>query len=155
MKPFLLEPIPDYTIWGTNHISKARGIDEDYGTWWEVSAHPYCSNKIVGTDKTLMEMIQENPNEVTQNKLDSEWFPYKVKLLSLPVTNDELLTIKNAALALDDGDEEPGSFSCAEWSSKLLKYIIPELDIYTLPNSLWEAVVKEKEKRIKLNGENK
>ena len=31
MKPFLLEPIPDYTIWGTNHISKARGIDEDYG----------------------------------------------------------------------------------------------------------------------------
>ena len=60
MKPFLLEPIHDYTIWGTNHISKARGIDEDYGTWWEVSAHPYCSNKIVGTDKTLMEMIQEN-----------------------------------------------------------------------------------------------
>ena len=98
---------------------------------------------------------QENPNEVTQNKLDSEWFPYKVKLLSLPVTNNELLTIKNAALALDDGDEEPGSFSCAEWSSKLLKYIIPELDIYTLPNSLWEAVVKEKEKRINLNGENK
>ena len=47
MKPFLLEPIPDYTIWGTNHISKARGIDEDYGTWWEVSAHTYGSNKIV------------------------------------------------------------------------------------------------------------
>ena len=62
---------------------------------------------------------QENPNEVTQNKLDSEWFPYKVKLLSLPVTNDELLTIKNAAVALDDGDEEQGSFRCAEWSSKL------------------------------------
>ena len=64
MKPFLLEPIHDYTIWGTNHISKARGIDEDYGTWWEVSAHPYCSNKIIGTNKTLMEMIQENPDEV-------------------------------------------------------------------------------------------
>ena len=64
MKPFLLEPIPDYTIWGTNHISKARGIDEDYGTWWEVSAHPYCSNKIIGTNKTLVEMIQENPDEV-------------------------------------------------------------------------------------------
>ena len=64
MKPFLLEPIHDYTIWGTNHISKARGINEDYGTWWEVSAHPYCSNKIVGTDKTLMEMIQESQDEV-------------------------------------------------------------------------------------------
>ena len=64
MKPFLLEPIHDYTIWGTNHISKARGIDEDYGTWWEVSAHPYCSNKIIGTNKTLMEMIQENPDEL-------------------------------------------------------------------------------------------
>lgn len=44
--------------------SKARGIDEDYGTWWEVSAHPYCSNKIIGTNKTLMKMIQENPDEV-------------------------------------------------------------------------------------------
>ncbi len=64
MKPFLLEPIPDYTIWGTNHISKARGIDEDYGTWWEVSAHPYGSNKIVGTDKTLMDVIQENSDEI-------------------------------------------------------------------------------------------
>ena len=57
MKPFLLEPIPDYTIWGTNHISKARGIDEDYGTWWEVSAPPYCSNKIVGTNTKLMDVL--------------------------------------------------------------------------------------------------
>lgn len=64
MKPFLLEPIHDATIWGTNNISKARGIHEDYGTWWEVSAHSYCSNIIKGTNKTLLEAIQENPDEI-------------------------------------------------------------------------------------------
>lgn len=64
MKPFLLEHIHDYTIWGANHISKARGTNENYGTWWEVSAHPYCSNTIVGSNKTLMDVIQENPDEI-------------------------------------------------------------------------------------------
>lgn len=64
MRPFLLEPLHDYTIWGANHISKARGIQDDYGTWWEVSAHPYCSNKIKGTNKTLMDVIQEDPDSI-------------------------------------------------------------------------------------------
>ena len=46
MKPLLLKPIPDYTIWGSDHLSKHRNYDRKYGTGWEVSAHPYCTNKI-------------------------------------------------------------------------------------------------------------
>ncbi len=66
MKPFLLNPIKDYTIWGTNHISKARGINKNYGTWWEVSAHPYGSNTIknIEGNPTLLEIIKKNPDEI-------------------------------------------------------------------------------------------
>ncbi|MDD7280873.1 MAG: class I mannose-6-phosphate isomerase, partial [Erysipelotrichaceae bacterium] len=60
MKPLLLEPIPDYTIWGDNHISKARGYDKNYGTWWEVSAHPYCTNKIRNLENTTLQQVIDN-----------------------------------------------------------------------------------------------
>lgn len=66
MKPFLLNPIKDYTIWGSNHISKVRGIRENYGTWWEVSAHPYGSNTIknIPGNPTLLEVIQKDPDSI-------------------------------------------------------------------------------------------
>lgn len=63
MKPLLLKAIPDYTIWGADRLSKHRGYDKNYGTWWEVSAHPYCTNEIINCDskKTLQEYIDEDP----------------------------------------------------------------------------------------------
>lgn len=91
---------------------------------------------------------QQNPTAETQDEIDGEWFPYKIKLLSVPITQGELLKLKNAAVALDDGDYEPGAFSCAEWSSKLLQTIEPGFETYTLPNSLWAAMVKIKERRL-------
>ncbi|HIH4391514.1 TPA: PAAR domain-containing protein, partial [Citrobacter freundii] len=91
---------------------------------------------------------QENPEGESKDKLESEWFPYKVKMVSLPVTDEEIVVLKNAAIALDDGDEEPGAFSCAEWSSKLLQHIEPDMDTYTLPNSLWAAVVEIRKRRL-------
>lgn len=62
MKPFLLKPIPDYTIWGNGNLSKARNKDKNYGTWWEVSAHPYCSNEVINfkEHKTLQQYIDED-----------------------------------------------------------------------------------------------
>lgn len=57
MKPYILEPIPDYTIWGNDNLSKLRHADKNYGTWWEVSAHPYCTNKIKGEEFTLQQLI--------------------------------------------------------------------------------------------------
>ena len=66
MKPLLVEPIHDYTIWGANHISKARGTDENFGTWWEISAHPYCTNKIknLGYETTLQEVIDKDADDI-------------------------------------------------------------------------------------------
>lgn len=60
MKPLILEPIPDYTIWGGDTVSTFRKADKNYGTWWEVSAHPYCTNKIKGEERTLQEAIDED-----------------------------------------------------------------------------------------------
>lgn len=66
MRPFLLNPIKDYTIWGSNNISKARGIKDYYGTWWEVSAHPYGSNTIKNMEgnPTLLDTIKKDPDSV-------------------------------------------------------------------------------------------
>lgn len=66
MKPLLLKPIGDKTIWGSNRISKIRGSNEFIGTWWEVSAHPYCTNEITNLDTkiTLQQLIDENPDEI-------------------------------------------------------------------------------------------
>lgn len=66
MKPLLVKPIHDYTIWGSNHISNARGVEGNFGTWWEISAHPYCTNEIINLDKktTLQEVIDENMEDI-------------------------------------------------------------------------------------------
>lgn len=63
MKPLLLKPIPDYTIWGGNTLSQYRGYDQNYGTWWEVSAHPYCTNEVTNLEEsvTLQELIDRDP----------------------------------------------------------------------------------------------
>ena len=66
MKPLLLKPIGDKTIWGSNRMSKLRGCNENIGTWWEVSAHPYCSNEVINLDKkiTLQQVIEKNPDDI-------------------------------------------------------------------------------------------
>ena len=47
MYPLKLKPIYDKTIWGNNKLTSARNDEGDqFGTSWEVSAHPYCSNVI-------------------------------------------------------------------------------------------------------------
>ena len=66
MKPLLLKPIPNKTIWGCNRISKARKQTEAIGTWWEVSAHPYCTNQVINLDNptTLQELIEQDPEDI-------------------------------------------------------------------------------------------
>ena len=66
MKPLLLKPIGDKTIWGSNRMSKLRGCNENIGTWWEVSAHPYCSNEVINLDKkiTLQQVVEKNPDDI-------------------------------------------------------------------------------------------
>ena len=59
MKPLLLKPILDKTIWGGNRLATIRNHPENIGTWWEVSAHSYGSNEITNLDEktTLLEVI--------------------------------------------------------------------------------------------------
>lgn len=61
MKPYILEPIPDYTIWGNDKLSTFRHADKNYGTWWEVSAHPYCTNPVRDAGCTLQALIDSDP----------------------------------------------------------------------------------------------
>lgn len=67
MKPLVMETICEQTIWGNNNLSLKRNHSSDkIGTWWEVSAHPYCSNHISNLDgnPTLQEVIDENPEDI-------------------------------------------------------------------------------------------
>ena len=72
MKPLLLEPISDYTIWGSNHLSTIRNKEKNYGTWWEVSAHPYCTNPITNLEiqTCLQDIIDQDPEGILGPGLD-------------------------------------------------------------------------------------
>lgn len=66
MKPLLLKPILDKTIWGGNRLATIRNHPENIGTWWEVSAHSYGSNEITNLDEktTLLEVIEKDPDGI-------------------------------------------------------------------------------------------
>lgn len=68
MYPLKLKPIYDKTIWGNNKLTTARKDEGDqFGTSWEVSAHPYCSNVIENGEfagKTLMDLVNEKESEM-------------------------------------------------------------------------------------------
>ncbi len=64
MYPIKLKPIYDKTIWANNKLTKIRNIDcDEYGTCWEMSAHPYCQNIILNgvyKGQNLLSVIKEN-----------------------------------------------------------------------------------------------
>ena len=65
-RPIFVESIKVETIWGGNNISKARGYDKGYGTWWEISANKKSANivKNYETDKNFYEFIKEDENSI-------------------------------------------------------------------------------------------
>ncbi|WP_304963924.1 hypothetical protein [uncultured Dubosiella sp.] len=42
-------------------LSTFRHADKNYGTWWEVSAHPYCTNPVRDAGCTLQALIDSDP----------------------------------------------------------------------------------------------
>lgn len=68
MEPLKIKPVYDKTIWAGERLSRIRHEkSEGYGTSWEISAHPYCSNVVVNTldaGKTLQELIDSRPVEM-------------------------------------------------------------------------------------------
>ena len=65
-RPIFLESIKVDTIWGNGNISKSRGYDKNYGTWWEISANKKSANTIKNydTDKNFYEFIKEDENSI-------------------------------------------------------------------------------------------
>jgi mannose-6-phosphate isomerase len=39
MKPLLQKAFKYETIWAAGNVSRKRGYEKNYGTWWEISAH--------------------------------------------------------------------------------------------------------------------
>lgn len=68
-RPIFLDSIKVETIWGGDNISKARGYNKGYGTWWEVTANKKSANKIKNyeTDKDFYEFIREDENSILGN----------------------------------------------------------------------------------------
>lgn len=66
MKPLIMQTIQDETIWGNDILSKKRKVDKPIGTWWEVSAHPYCSTPVANIEgkPTLQEVIDQDPEDI-------------------------------------------------------------------------------------------
>lgn len=55
-------PLFDKTIWGRGYLSDIKGNTESsIGTTWEISFHDYGSNRVETSDKTLSELIHDNP----------------------------------------------------------------------------------------------
>lgn len=79
-------PIVDQTIWGSNRLNQWRHQNsQDGGTSWEISFHPYGSNRVVNRDKTLKELLEDDP-EAMIGALD----PKKVLRLAYLDTKDWL-----------------------------------------------------------------
>lgn len=63
MAIYKTQPIFDKTIWGRSFLSKFKGNTESsIGTTWEISFHDYGSNFVESENKTLSELISENPS---------------------------------------------------------------------------------------------
>lgn len=58
-------PLVDKTIWGGNTLNKLRNNTSDNGgTSWEISFHEYGPSPIVGNDKNLLDLLNENQKDM-------------------------------------------------------------------------------------------
>lgn len=66
MKPLFLNASAVHTIWGGNQIATMRGVQENLGTWWEVSAHPSGVSTVRNLEghPSLLDVINTDPDDV-------------------------------------------------------------------------------------------
>lgn len=103
MKPLLLESVKVETIWGSDNISKKRGYDKSYGSWWEISAHKKSANTIKNydTDKNFYEFVMENEDDIlgpgyTIHEMLRLGFLDTKDTLSIQVHPDDEYAMKNS-----------------------------------------------------------
>lgn len=59
MKPLLQKAFKYETIWAAGNVSRKRGYEKNYGTWWEISAHKSGQSTVTNLEgnPTLGEVI--------------------------------------------------------------------------------------------------
>lgn len=168
-RPIFVESIKVETIWGGNNISKARGYDKGYGTWWEISANKKSANivKNYETDKNFYEFIKEDESSIlgegyTLHEMLRLGYLDTVDSLSIQVHPDDEYAIKNsddfgkkeswyiidakpgaklvAGTTTDDTDVIKEAFENGTLEKYLKRWEVSKGDFITIPEGMIHAL---------------
>jgi mannose-6-phosphate isomerase len=94
MRPLKFYPNLKRSQWGWrglgDQLGKSLGVETDYAESWEISCHPNGLSVIEGEPhdgKTLVDLIEENPEKILGRHADKKCFPLLIKFLD---ANDRL-----------------------------------------------------------------
>ena len=171
-RPIFVESIKVETIWGGNNISKARGYDKGYGTWWEISANKKSANivKNYETDKNFYEFIKEDESSIlgegyTIHEMLRLGYLDTVDSLSIQVHPDDEYAIKNsddfgkkeswyiidakpgaklvAGTTTDDTDVIKEAFENGTLGKYLKRWEVSKGDFITIPEGMIHALGRD------------
>lgn len=171
-RPIFVESIKVETIWGGNNISKARGYDKGYGTWWEISANKKSANVIKNyeTDKNFYEFIKEDESSIlgegyTLHEMLRLGYLDTVDSLSIQVHPDDEYAIKNsddfgkkeswyiidakpgaklvAGTTTDDTDVIKEAFENGTLEKYLERWEVSKGDFITIPEGMIHALGRD------------
>ena len=171
-RPIFVESIKVETIWGGNNISKARGYDKGYGTWWEISANKKSANivKNYETDKNFYEFIKEDESSIlgegyTLHEMLRLGYLDTVDSLSIQVHPDDEYAIKNsddfgkkeswyiidakpgaklvAGTTTDDTDVIKEAFENGTLEKYLKRWEVSKGDFITIPEGMIHALGRD------------
>ncbi|MEE0451396.1 class I mannose-6-phosphate isomerase [Peptacetobacter sp.] len=171
-RPIFVESIKVETIWGGNNISKARGYDKGYGTWWEISANKKSANVIKNyeTDKNFYEFIKEDESSIlgegyTLHEMLRLGYLDTVDSLSIQVHPDDEYAIKNsddfgkkeswyiidakpgaklvAGTTTDDTDVIKEAFENGTLEKYLKRWEVSKGDFITIPEGMIHALGRD------------
>ena len=171
-RPIFVESIKVETIWGGNNISKARGYDKGYGTWWEISANKKSANivKNYETDKNFYEFIKEDESSIlgegyTIHEMLRLGYLDTVDSLSIQVHPDDEYAMKNsddfgkkeswyiidakpgaklvAGTTTDDTDVIKEAFENGTLEKYLKRWEVSKGDFITIPEGMIHALGRD------------
>ena len=171
-RPIFVESIKVETIWGNCNISKARGYDKNYGTWWDISANKKSANKIKNydTDKNFYEFIKEDENSIlgegyTLHEMLRLGYLDTIDSLSIQVHPEDEYAIKNeddygkkeswyiidakpgakliAGTTIDDRDTIKEAFEKGTLENYLKKWEVSKGDFITIPAGMIHALGRD------------
>lgn len=171
-RPIFVESIKVETIWGGNNISKARGYDKGYGTWWEISANKKSANVVKNyeTDKNFYEFIKEDESSIlgegyTLHEMLRLGYLDTVDSLSIQVHPDDEYALENsddfgkkeswyiidakpgaklvAGTTIDDTDIIKEAFENGTLENYLKRWEVSKGDFITIPEGMIHALGRD------------